>query len=244
MPTDTRRSFLKTLAVGAIGIPIASRRAAAQAGEPSRRMAAWARLVTPDPQWNRHQEEDPELTAFIRKGGLDISSQCYTVKPSNLAALCAFPLIFTDDLAAVEDPTQINNLREYLYRGGFIYVDGCHDATVTPFFRIFHERHLACFARLLPGFQIRVLSSKHPIFQSLYAVDERELISNPTPRRPQWEGTRRSLYGVFDDDRIVILLSQEGIRCAWGPPWDPREAKLKRRLAANIHAYAIKNSNC
>jgi hypothetical protein len=160
-----------------------------------------------------------------------------TVAPTRLADLCAFPFIFSNHLAALSDASQLSNLREYLYRGGFIYLDGCDDYTVNPSFRVFHEQHIALFARWLPGSQVRLLPPQHPIFRSIFPVTESSVISKAGPHDPKWAGASQALYGVFDDDRMIILLSQLHLRCAWGVDRDNTE--LKMRQAANIYAYAM-----
>jgi hypothetical protein len=206
------------------------------------RPAAWARLITPYDQWNRHGTEDGILTKFLQKYGLPFGPVGPAIEPSNLDALRGFALLHTNQLAAVEDEDHIANLREYVYGGGFIYVDACGDSSLTTSFRSYHDQHLACFARMLPGSEVRILSAQHPIFHKVFPVEESVLISHPEPIAPSWAGARQALYGVFDDDHMVALLSQEHLRCSWTPNqrgYDPKNLVLKIALATNIYAYAL-----
>jgi Domain of unknown function (DUF4159) len=240
---DTRRGFLKRSAAAALAGLLGVQPALAQTGEPKARPATWARLITPFPQWSRHQPDDTFLTHFMLAAGLNVAPTVPTVVPSSLEALEGFSLLFANHLAAVTDEGEQANLREYLYRGGFIYVDGCNDNRVTPSYRVFHQQHLALFARMLPGSEVRLLSSAHPIFRTPFPVEEKALIPDAEPNNPKWAGARQALYGVFDDDHIVILFSQEHLRCSWSPDqggWNPEIAAMKVRLAANIHAHGMR----
>ena len=235
---ETRRDFLKKSAAAALlGLSGVSR-VRGQTSPPAANPPRWARLSTPYVQWARHQPEDAELTRIIQGAGVKISSDCPSISADRLEVLCAYRLIFTDHLAVVTDARQQDNLREYIDRGGFIYIDGCNDQTVTPSFRVFHEQHLAFLAHLLPGTEVRLLSQQHPIFQAPFPVDQRALIPDPEATDdPKWVGARQALYGIYDDNRLVVLLSQEHLRCAWGQV--PQRTVLKQKLAANIHAYAM-----
>ena len=239
---ETRRSFLKKASAAALLSLFGARRTLAQSSAPTARPAAWARLITPYYQWNRHGAEDADLTKFLVEAGLPFIPVGPPFEPSNPAVLREFALLHTNQLAAVEDAAHIANLREYVYGGGLIYVDACGDTSLTTSFRNYHDEHLALFARMLPGSEVRILSAQHPIFHKIFPVEESALIPKPEPIAPSWAGARQSLYGVFDDDHMVALLSQEHLRCSWTPNqrgYNPKNVVMKIALATNIYAYAL-----
>jgi hypothetical protein len=87
-----------------------------------------------------------------------------------------------------------------------------------------------------------MLGPGHPIFRAHFPLDEKAVIPDPLAAQGRWTGARQSLYGVFDDDRMVALLSQEHLRCAWSPNqggWSPQKVALKTHLVTNIYAFAF-----
>ena len=229
----TRRSFLKKVAATAAFAGLSGvTRAAAKADAPQAGHTGWARLVTPSPYWDIHNGHDPIMGDFIRRETtLKLDPVYYPVEPAKLDRLCAFPFIFTNNLAVVRNERELLNIREYLYRGGFIYIDGCVNAQVTPSFKVFYEQHMALFQRLLPGCEIRKLQSNHPIFRAYFPVNEHDL-------NTYFVGDRvPALYGVIDDDRMIMLLSLEALQCGW--PQDPEKMKVDMKQIANIYVYAL-----
>src|SRR3954470_9412142 len=76
----------------------------------------WTRLITNSPFWNRHVNYDGELVSFIRTNtSLNIDREWKATRPSDLAALCNFPFIYTDSIAPLSD-AEARNLGEYLRR--------------------------------------------------------------------------------------------------------------------------------
>ena len=194
-PPETRRTFLRKVA-GAVATAalLGSTRARAQEVLSPAAKTAWGRLITPNPIWNFHRDQDPQLAHFIRtETTLKIAPTSDPVTPADLDQLCAYSFIFSNYLAEVFDPGDLLNLQEYLYRGGFIYVDACTNPHATPNFLVFYERHLALFAHLAPGSEVRRLPSNHPIFRAYFPVDERRRSRRSRPaERPARNGAEPS----------------------------------------------------
>lgn len=230
----SRRTFLTQLAGAAAvaGWSTVARSAAAQPSPEPAPRTSWAWLVTPGQDWDAHIGSVPLLADFIRQETkLEISSQVQSVKPSNLEQLCAAPFIFSHDLTKIKNPQELLNLREYLYRGGFIYVDGCVNPQINPSLRVFYERHLAFLPKLLPGVELRRLGADHPIFRAHFPLRESEVTKFYVTNWPQ------ALYGMFDDNRMVLLLSLQTLFCGW--PQDPEKMQTDLRQIANIYLYAL-----
>ncbi len=225
-------------AAGAIGL-LGATRAAAQETAPQIENAGWARLATATPYWAFHRENDPLVVDFIRdEARLEIGRPSI-VRASELDDLCASRFLFTNNLAAVRDPHELLNLREYLYRGGFIYVDTCIRTDVTPSFGAYYRQHLALFTHLVPGSQVTLLPPEHPIFHAYFAVKKWATPSDGPPNDdPQWAGAREALYGIFDDDRMIALLSLDHLFCGW--PNSANRRPMALRQIANIYGVALK----
>lgn len=200
----------------------------------------WARLVTPDRNWNLHVEEDPVLTSFIRtQTALNIDQTTYAADPGNLAQLCTYPLVFTNNIYHVTDPIAQRNLAEYAHRGGFIWVDFCHNlggAGQTPGkFDLFFDKTAAWFTKVFPRAQLRELPNDHEIYRCYFKIDQPVLWSR-TDRWP-WV-SRHGMYGVFEDGKMVALVGLCAVMCIWKT--DPAPIITERkRLGANILVYAV-----
>jgi len=200
----------------------------------------WARLVTPDRNWNLHAEEDPVLASFIRtQTALNIDRTTYAADPSNLAQLCTYPLVFTNNIYHVTDAAAQRNLAEYVHRGGFIWVDFCHNlggAGLTPGkFDLFFDETTAWFAKVFPRAQLRELPSSHEIYRSYFKIDL-PVLGSRTDRWP-WV-SRHGMYGVFEDGKMVALVGLCAVMCIWNT--DPAPIiKERKRLGANILVYAM-----
>jgi hypothetical protein len=235
---ETRRSFLRKVAgaaaaAGMMGVT----RAAAQEKPPAVGRSGWGRLITSSPYWTVHREQDPTLASFVRsETNLKIDPTCYPVDPGDLDRLCHFPLLFTNNLADVRDPRKLLNIREYLYRGGFIYIDGCVNANATPDGQLFLREHLGLFPHLVPGSEVRRLTADHPIFSSYFKLAEAELDSIGPNGSDRWAGVPPGLFGIFDDDRMVMLFSLDHLQCGW--PESAHKQWLATRQIANIYVYA------
>jgi hypothetical protein len=185
-------------------------------------------------------EEDPVLASFIRtQTDLNIDRTTYAADPSNLAQLCTYPLVFTNNIYHVTDPAAQRNLAEYAHRGGFIWVDFCHNlggAGRTPGkFDLFFDETAAWFAKVFPGAQLRELPRTHDIYRSYFKIDLPVLWSK-TDRWP-WV-SRHGMYGVFEDEKMVGLVGLCAVMCSWNS--DPAPIITERkRLVVNILVYTM-----
>ena len=243
---ETRRSFLWKLAGGlavsagmlctrrVLGQPATS----APLPTPNGR-ASWARLITSSPFWALHAEQDAAVANFIRREAhLNLDATSYSVDPANLDALAAFPFIFTNALTAVVDSQQLDNLKEYLQRGGFFFVEGCLDHRVTRSFNSFMGGHLALFEKLAPGCVVRKFAPNHPIFRAYFPVEERKLsLIEPTDDDLRWKGAPQALYGIFQKSRMISLISLQHLQCEWFTK--PEKVPFCMQQIANIYIYAM-----
>lgn len=223
-----RKTILFFLAL--LGVFPVATRGSEMAATPRGGRVGWARLVTGSSSWSVHNGNDPLLAKFIREQtSLNIDPTCYPVEPAQLEKLCAYPLIFTNNLTNVRDPKHLANLREYLRRGGFIYIDRCVNLSFSLEQEIFYQRHLALFAQFLPGAEVRELDDAHPINHCYFTTGPKNRGSNAR--------NHSGIYGVFDQGRLVVLLSNANFQCGWPQSRDRGAASMK--MIANIYVYAM-----
>jgi Domain of unknown function (DUF4159) len=225
-----RKSASALLLVTLLGISSAGTRAAETGAVSRGGRVGWARLVTGSSSWSVHDGNDPLLAKFIREQtSLNIDPTCYPVEPATVEKLCAYPLIFTNNLTNVRDAKHLENLREYLRRGGFIYIDRCVNVNFSLEQEPFYERHLALFAQFLPGAEVRELDDAHPINRCYFTT--------PPKNRGSSARNHSGMYGVFDGGRMVALLSNANFQCGWPQSRDGGAGSMK--MIANIYVYAM-----
>jgi hypothetical protein len=231
----SRRAFLRRCVVVALAGLVLPRRTGAQSASAS--AIAWARLVTPGPHWAVHRDQDDVIAQFIRnRTGIAMDPKARVVEPASVEALAGVPLIFSNDLARVVDPGHQANIREYIRRGGFFFVDACVDARVTPSFPDYFRSHTEFFQRLFPGVQLRMLLENHAIFRSFFHLDEADTRTGRSDRG-HWGNLAAGLYGVYDGDQMISLLSLDRLRCGWAN--DPERMAACVKLIANVYVYAM-----
>ena len=128
----------------------------------------------------------------------------------------------------LSDP-ELDNLRKYFARGGFVFASGC---CTNPEFPEAWRRELS---RLFAGEQVRKIPYDHLLYRSFYKIESiHSLDSN------------REIYleGLFLDGDLVAVLGEEGLCCAFamngrcnlGHGVPPEDAK---KIGLNIAVYAL-----
>ena len=125
---------------------------------------------------------------------------------------------------------ECTNLRNYLEKGGFLYVDD--DYGLDGYFR----RELA---KVFPEKELQELPATFPLFDSYYTF------SNGLPKIHKHDGKRPQAFGIFDDyGRLIVLYTYEtNISDGWASPEvhkDPphiREQAFK--MGINIVYYVL-----
>ncbi len=127
-----------------------------------------------------------------------------------------------------EDAT---NLRNYLLSGGFLHIDdnyGMNEYIRRELKKVFPEKELT------------ELPSEHPIFNAAFPFP------NGLPKIHEHDGKRPQAFGIFENDRLVLLFTYE---TDLGNGWenqevhnDPEEVRLQAlKMGANIIKYVFQN---
>tara|TARA_R110002050_G_scaffold24083_3_gene64282 strand:- start:42326 stop:42967 length:642 start_codon:yes stop_codon:yes gene_type:complete len=127
--------------------------------------------------------------------------------------------------------TDAENLRSYLISGGFLHIDDNYG--LKPY--ITKE-----LKKVFPNKDLVELPSSHEIFNSVYKFP------NGLPKIHEHDGKRPQAFGVFNEDRLVLLFTFESdLGDGWedtevhNDPNDVREKALK--MGANIIKYVFEN---
>jgi hypothetical protein len=179
--------------------------------------------------WYNDPEIIPNLSEFINDNipiNLDKQEKVLTLTDNDLSR---YPFIFVcghGNILFSDD--EVNNLREYLLSGGFLYADD--DYGMDTSFR----REIK---RVFPEKEFVELPLNHQIFNAYYEF------KNGLPKIHEHDLKRPQLFALFDENgRIMVLYSYESnISDGWADynthnnPDDVRQTALKFGL--NIFFY-------
>ncbi|GAA4934644.1 DUF4159 domain-containing protein [Algibacter agarivorans] len=127
--------------------------------------------------------------------------------------------------------TDIENLKNYLFSGGFLHIDDNYG--MEPYIT-------KALKKVFPDKDLIELPTNHAIFNSVYKF------SNGLPKIHEHDGKRPQAFGIFHEDRLILLFTFESdLGDGWEDPEvhnDPQDIRLKAlKMGANIVKYAFEN---
>lgn len=197
--------------------------------------------------WPRWQADWPEaerhfLQGLARLTAVDADREGVVLSAAD-SALFDHPWLYAVEVGSLAlDERELDRLREYLLRGGFLVVDDFHGTAEWQSF----ERTLA---RLFPERPVLELDSGAEAFSVLYDLELAEQIPGirALMQGRTWEkgGYRPHWRGVFDDDdRLMIAINyNQDLGDAWEHADDRRYPQrltaAAYRLGVNYVIYAM-----
>ncbi len=135
---------------------------------------------------------------------------------------------------------ELNNLREYLLRGGFLFVD---DFWGTQQWNLFYDT----FKVVFPDREMIVLDRNHEIYHGFYDVDGAQMIPalGNMSNRPESDVEFASNHAILDDDgRIMVLINWnsdigDGWEHTYHSQYPTKYANLAYQLGINYLIYAL-----
>jgi hypothetical protein len=180
--------------------------------------------------WYNDPEVLPNLATFVNRSLTTNFPQIQTVVRASEAKLFEYPFIYLTGHGNIRfSDREVDNLRAWMERGGFLYADddyGMDSSFRREIRRIFPERELI---ELDPSF---------PLYSCFFSFDS-------LPKIHQHDEEPPKAYGIFDDSgRLMTLYTYEtNISDGWADPAthkDPPEIReLALRFGANIVYYLL-----
>ncbi len=184
-------------------------------------------------EWNTDPTAIPGLfDEYSRRTGVQAEIEFV---PVNLAdpELQRNPLvIMTGNRHFVLTDEEIDNLRSYLLKGGFLYADDCGGADQS-FRRLLN--------RILGEISLQELPIEHPLFSAHYAIERMPKIVD------LYQGPPKA-YGGYIDGRLAIVYTYDtDIPCGWEKNPDgsfvhvlaPGKHEAAIRFGVNVLAFAL-----
>lgn len=135
---------------------------------------------------------------------------------------------------------EMANLREYLLRGGFLFID---DFWGTWQWEAFYRS----FSQIFPDKELVELKSDHEIYHVFYDIDGPQMIPavrNPN-NQPEQDVEFASNWAMLDDDgRVMVLINWnsdigDGWEHTYHPIYPTRYANLAYQLGINYLIYSL-----
>ncbi|HLV15717.1 MAG TPA: DUF4159 domain-containing protein [Xanthomarina sp.] len=182
--------------------------------------------------WYSNPTSLPNLISFCNQNiDTAINEKPETVTPGSVD-IFDYPFVHMTGHGNVYfTPEEAENLNKYLISGGFLHIDdnyGMDQYVRKEIIKVFPNKEL----KELPG--------NHPIFNIHYKFP------NGLPKIHEHDGLPPQAFGVFEEDRLVLLYTYES---DLGNGWenqeihnDPPEVRLKAlQMGANIIKYVFEN---
>lgn len=182
--------------------------------------------------WYGNPTALPNLIAYCNENiDTKMNLKPETVEAGNLD-IFQYPLLhMTGHGNVFFSETDAENLRNYLISGGFLHIDDNYG--MEPY--ITKE-----LKKVFPDKDLIEIPTNHAIFNTAYKFP------NGLPKIHEHDGKRPQAFGVFYEDRLVLLFTYESdLSDGWEDPEvhndtaDVREKALK--MGANIVKYAFEN---
>ena len=182
--------------------------------------------------WYANPTSLPNLIRFCNSHiNTTINPKPQTVDPSS-PDLFSYPFThMTGHGNVVFSESDVINLQKYLKGGGFLHIDDNYG--MDQYIR-------KEIKKIFPDKELIEIPANHAIFQKPY------LFASGLPKIHEHEGKRPQAFGVFIDNRLVLLYTFE---CDLGDGWedaevhnDPIEVREKAlKMGANIINYIFNN---
>lgn len=194
-----------------------------------------------------YPEGDRTFVQLLRRfSTIDARSVEQPVNPDDAEDMGYWPFLMVGLAGYWElTDTQVQNLRNYLLKGGFLFADSFFGSYSWPGFA-------AGIKRILPEYQIVDLDGSEAVFHTVYDIPALAQTQIPNMNSLMgggggWldDGDEPHWRGVFDDNgRLLVLIAfNNDVADSWQWADDPRypseRVNLGLRLAVNIAVYAM-----
>ena len=133
---------------------------------------------------------------------------------------------------------EVQSLRQYLQKGGFLIVDDFHFPNEWNVFE-------AAMRRVVPDARIERLDIKHPVFNSFFQIDSLDV---PYPGRLGEQGLMGEFYGIHEENdprrRLTVIINYNidvGDYVEWSGEnlYNPASTNEAYKFAINYIIYGM-----
>lgn len=154
------------------------------------------------------------------------------VQVDDFAKMYTTPFLFmTGQVDFHFEEDEVEAIREFFKRGGFIYADDC-DADIERM--LFYEAYSREIEKVLPGHKMEALPHDHELFHCFYDI----------PDGSPWNYGEESLKArypdaaLFYEGRMVTFLTGSDVHCRWALRRNDHNREALE-IGTNIVVYAL-----
>ncbi|MCG2430369.1 DUF4159 domain-containing protein [Aequorivita xiaoshiensis] len=182
--------------------------------------------------WYANPTSLPNLVKFCNENiNTTINEKTKTVTPASID-IFDYPFVhMTGHGNVFFSAEEAENLRNYLFSGGFLHIDDNYGMDT------YLRKEIV---KLFPNKELKELPANHPLFNYHFKFP------NGMPKIHEHDGLRPQAFGIFEGDRLLLLYTYEtDLGNGWENPEvhnDPQEIRLKAlQMGANIIKYVFEN---
>ncbi len=182
--------------------------------------------------WYANPTALPNLIKFCNENaGTSLNEKPETVEVGS-STIFQYPFLhMTGHGNVVFSDDEAQNLRTYLFSGGFLHIDDNYG--MAPYLK-------KALEKAFPNSTLEELGNDHPIFKEFYKFPE------GLPKIHEHDGKRPQALGLFHENRLILLFTTESdLGDGWEDPTvhnDPKKIRAQAlQMGANIILYAFKN---
>ncbi|MUH36882.1 DUF4159 domain-containing protein [Zobellia amurskyensis] len=182
--------------------------------------------------WYANPTALPNLIKFCNENaGTSLNEKPETVEVGS-STIFQYPFLhMTGHGNVVFSDNEAQNLRTYLFSGGFLHIDDNYG--MAPYLK-------KALEKAFPNSTLEELGNDHPIFKEFYKFPE------GLPKIHEHDGKRPQALGLFHENRLILLFTTESdLGDGWEDPTvhnDPKKIRAQAlQMGANIILYAFKN---
>jgi len=176
--------------------------------------------------WYANPTSVPNLIKFCNQNlKTSIHPEPDFVEPSS-SEIFNYPFVhMTGHGNVIFSQSEIQNLRNYLFAGGFLHIDDNYgmDKYIRPQIK-----------KLFPEYELTELPTNHLIFNQKYKFP------NGLPKIHEHDGKPPQAFGIFHQGRLVLLYTYEtDLGDGWEDPEVHKDPEEKRQAALKMGANII-----
>ena len=131
--------------------------------------------------------------------------------------------------SAIAPSESKRNLREYILRGGFLFVDDCVALRQIKE-DLFFDSVRTLLKEILPEIEMRRIPMSDDVFHTCYTITDWAHL----------QGVNNGLWGAWHKGRLVALMNSSDLHCGWvGFHFSQRQRTFALKMAANIYVYSM-----
>ncbi|MEG1979165.1 MAG: DUF4159 domain-containing protein [Victivallaceae bacterium] len=181
--------------------------------------------------WHNHVPADLRMLQQMRqRTKINMKQEWNVVDVSKLDAMCNFPLLFFHGQRAIRlDQNAKNNIKEYVSRGGMLFIDDCvYDYENQQ--DLFYRSMSSVLPQIFPGLRIERLTTNHEIFSCYYKLN----------RYPHVQGVNNGISALYYNNRFIGVITSSDLHCAWINEWfSPKLHEQVYQMTMNIYIYCM-----